>query len=265
MRVTQRSHLTVALVLIATAVPAAQTAQSAHARAVNVVVLDWNIHGESADMKAIAKVVKDSGANVVTLQEIHRRPGADQVRELADELGWDITANAHFGMGDDVGPCDDPQPGKAGNAILSSYRIVERVTLPISNFATCPVNRSMAGVKLDLGGGAQVRVFTTHLSPGLSATSVSRREAQAAKVLGYFGTRTGVILTGDFNAPPTDALSKRFVSAGWTDTGARYANKPTHGDARIDYVYTRGITTTSGSVLSSTLSDHRPLVMRMVR
>ncbi|MEV4087310.1 hypothetical protein AB0J43_44325, partial [Nonomuraea fuscirosea] len=94
--------MTVALVLIATALP---TVQSAQARAVNVVVLDWNIHGEDADMKAIAKVVKDSGANVVTLQEIHRRPGADQVRELADALGWDITANAHFGAGDDVGPC----------------------------------------------------------------------------------------------------------------------------------------------------------------
>jgi endonuclease/exonuclease/phosphatase (EEP) superfamily protein YafD len=46
---------------------------------------------------------------------------------------------------------------------------------------------------------------------------------------------------------------------------ARHANKPTHGTARIDYVYTKGVTTTGGSVLSSTLSDHRPIVMRMTR
>ncbi|MFB4282195.1 endonuclease/exonuclease/phosphatase family protein [Nonomuraea sp. MTCD27] len=261
MRVTRRTH---AIAVSALLTAAALTAPPAQAAAANVVVLDWNVHGESADMKAIAEVVRDSGANVVTLQEIHRRPGADQVRQLADELGWDITANAHFGAGDDVGPCDDPQPGKAGNAILSSYKIVERVTLPLTNFTTCPVNRSMAGVKLDLGGGSQIRVFTTHLSPGLSQTSVSRREAQAAKVLDYFGSRSQIVLTGDFNARPTDALSKRFVSAGWTDTGARYANKPTLGDARIDYVYTRGVTTTSGSVLPTTLSDHRPIVMRMV-
>ncbi|MEU6712540.1 endonuclease/exonuclease/phosphatase family protein [Nonomuraea sp. NPDC046802] len=254
------------VIMIASAALIALTATTTPATAAtNLVVLDWNIQGESADTKAIAQVIRDSGANVVTLQEIHRRPDADQVRELADELGWDITANAHFGAGDDVGPCDDPQPGKAGNAILSSFKIVERVTIPLTDFATCPVNRSMAGAKLDLGGGATVTVFSTHLSPGLSATSVARREAQANKVLNYFGSRTGLILTGDFNAPPTDALSKRFVSAGWVDTGAKYADQPTHGSARIDYVYTRGITTTSGSVLPTTLSDHRPIIMRMTR
>ncbi|MBF8185317.1 endonuclease/exonuclease/phosphatase family protein [Nonomuraea sp. K274] len=249
-----------ALALAATAVPA-----GAAQAATSLVVLGWNIHGESADMTAIAKVIRDSGANIVTLQEIHRRPDADQVRQLADELGWNITANAHFGAGDNVGPCDDPQPGMAGNAILSSYKILERVTIPLTDFATCPVNRSMAGAKLDLGGGTSITVFSTHLSPGLSATSVARREAQADKVRTYFGSRTGLILTGDFNAKPTDTLSRKFVSAGWLDTGAKYANKPTLGDARIDYIYTKGVTTTSGSVLSTTASDHRPLVMRMTR
>lgn len=251
--------ITAVVLAVTSAIPA--TAQAA----TQLVVLDWNIRGESADMKAIAKVIRDSGANIVTLQEIHRRPDADQVRQLADELGWNITTNAHFGAGDDVGPCDAPQPGKAGNAILSSFKIVERVTLPLTDFTTCPVNRSMAGAKLALGGTSTVTVFSTHLSPGLSQTSVSRREAQAAKVLGYFGSRSQLILTGDFNAKPTDAPSKRFVSAGWVDTGAKYANKPTHGDARIDYIYTKGVTTTGGSVLSTTLSDHRPIVMRMTR
>ncbi|MFI7125384.1 endonuclease/exonuclease/phosphatase family protein [Nonomuraea sp. NPDC050153] len=246
-------------VLAASTLPA-----PAHA-ATNLVVLDWNIAGDTADMKAIAAVIRGSGANIVTVQEIHRKPDADQVKQLADELGWDITANAHFGAGDNPGPCDDPQPGKAGNAILSSFKIVERVTIPLTDFETCPVNRSMAGAKLDLGGGSTITVFTTHLSPGLSATSVARREAQADKVRDYFGSRSQLILTGDFNAPPTDALSKKFVAAGWVDTGAKYANKPTHGDARIDYVYTKGVTTTSGSVLSSTLSDHRPVVMKMTR
>ncbi|MFI7614026.1 endonuclease/exonuclease/phosphatase family protein [Nonomuraea terrae] len=241
------------------------TTTLAQARATDLVVLNWNVHGESADMSAVAGQIRATGANIVTVQEIHRRPDADQVRQLADALGWDITANAHFGAGDNPGPCDDPQPGQAGNAVLSSFRIVERVTIRLTDFATCPVNRSMAGAKLDLGGGSSVTVFTTHLSPGLSATSVARREAQADKVRTYLGTRTGVILTGDFNAPPTDALSRRFVSAGWLDTGARYADEPTLGDARIDYVYTRGITVTGGDVLSTTLSDHRPIVMRMSR
>jgi endonuclease/exonuclease/phosphatase family metal-dependent hydrolase len=261
MRVPRRTHVIAAAALALLAATSPMPASAA----TKLVVLDWNVHGESADMKAIAQVIRDSGANIVTLQEIHRRPDADQVRQLAGELGWDITANAHFGVGDDVGPCDDPQPGKAGNAILSSFKIVERVTIPLTDFATCPVNRSMAGVKLDLGGGSAITVFSTHLSPGLSATSVARREAQAAKVLDYFGSRSQLILTGDFNAMPADALSKRFVSAGWADTGAKYANKPTLGDARIDYVYTRGVTTTSGSVLSTTLSDHRPIVMNMTR
>ncbi|PZG14396.1 endonuclease/exonuclease/phosphatase family protein [Nonomuraea aridisoli] len=241
------------------------TTTPAQARATDLVVLNWNVHGESADMGAIAGQIRAAGADIVTVQEIHRRPDADQVRQLADALGWHISANAHFGAGDNPGPCDDPQSGQAGNAILSSFPIVERVTIRLTDFATCPVNRSMAGAKLDLGGGSSVTVFTTHLSPGLSATSVARREAQADKVRTYLGSRTGVILTGDFNAPPTDALSRRFVSAGWLDTGARYADEPTLGDARIDYVYTRGITVTGGDVLPTTLSDHRPIVMRMTR
>ncbi|MGN9841012.1 endonuclease/exonuclease/phosphatase family protein [Nonomuraea sp. H19] len=262
MRLIKRMRMAAAAaLLVAVAVPA--TAAAGTGTAVNLVLMDWNIHGESADIAAMAALIRSSGANVVTLQEIHRRPDADQVKQLAEELGWHITDNAHFGAGDNVGPCDDPQPGLAGNAVLSKFKILERVTIRLTDFATCPVNRSMAGVRLDLGGGASIRVFTTHLSPGLSATSVARREAQARKVLDYFGSRSPLILTGDFNAKPTDTLSKWFVQAGWTDTGAKYGSEPTHGDARIDYVYTRGVTTTGGDVLSSTLSDHRPIIIKM--
>ncbi len=249
----------------ATVLAAAALAAPPASAAANLVVLNWNIRGESADIKAMAAVIRASGANIVTLQEIHRRPDADQVRQLAAELGWHISDNAHFGAGDNVGPCDDPQPGTAGNAVLSKYKIVERVTIRLTDYATCPVNRSMAGVRLDLGGGATIRVFTTHLSPGLSAESVARRQAQARKILDYFGTRTGLILTGDFNAKPTDTVTKWFVQAGWLDTGARHADEPTLGSARIDYVFTRGVTVTGGDVLSSNLSDHRPIVMRMTR
>jgi hypothetical protein len=51
---------------------------------------------------------------------------------------------------------------------------------------------------------------------------------------------------------------------GLLDTGAEHANKPTLGNARIDCIHTRGVTTTSGSVLSAT-AYHRPIVMKMTR
>ncbi|TDD03588.1 hypothetical protein E1292_20800 [Nonomuraea deserti] len=147
-------------------------------------------------MRKIRKrVIRKSGANIVTLQEIHRKPGADQVRQLADALGWHINRNVHFDAGDNPGRCDKPQSGKAGNTILSKF----------TNHP--PVARPDTAV-----GGAP-------RGPGRQGALLLRLQV-------------GIILTGDFNAKPADALSKRFGSAGWVDTGAKYANGPTLGNAR---------------------------------
>ncbi|GAB3976714.1 hypothetical protein GCM10027615_47010 [Plantactinospora veratri] len=218
-------------------------AGSAHAGSaplapVNLRVMTWNIHGESADIPAIADFVQANGVNVLTVQEVHRRPSRDQVQQLADELGWQLTTNVHFGPADSPGPCDDEWEGQAGNAILTSFRIAERVTKPLSPVnQDCPVRRSMAGVKLDLGGNRTIRVFTSHFTPGHSAAAVALRQQQARTVVDYLSQSGPLLFTGDINDVPGSTIHRWFVGAGFLDTGGRYANEPTLGTARIDFVF----------------------------
>jgi endonuclease/exonuclease/phosphatase family metal-dependent hydrolase len=258
----------VALVLLTPALTA-PLAGPAHAGSaalapVSLRVMTWNIHGESADIPAIADFVHANGVNVLTVQEIHRRPSWDQVRQLADELGWQLTTNVHFGPADNPGPCDDEWEGQAGNAILTSFRIAERVTKPLSPASQdCPVRRSMAGVRLDLGDNRTIRVFTSHFSPGHSAAPVALRQQQARTVVDYLSQSGPLVFTGDINDVPGSTIHGWFVGAGFLDTGGRYANEPTLGTARIDFVFTRAVTVTSGDVLDTRLSDHRPVVMNM--
>jgi endonuclease/exonuclease/phosphatase family metal-dependent hydrolase len=143
--------------------------------AVSLQVMDWNIAGEHSTMSDIASVVRGEGIDIVTVQEIHRRvpyDGVDQVQELADELGWHISRNTHFGPADQAGPCDCDGPAcpwdgtEAGNAILTRFPIERRVTrdLPHDD-AHCQVHRSLAGVLIDVNG-TMVHVFTSHFTPG---------------------------------------------------------------------------------------------------
>jgi endonuclease/exonuclease/phosphatase family metal-dependent hydrolase len=223
-----------ALSVPATGVLAASPASAAvepAAAPVSLRVLNWNIHGKGANIPAIAGLIRNQGANVVTVQEIHRRPEVDQVKQLADALGWDLTANVHFGPADHLGPCGDERPGWAGNAILTSFRIMQRVTKPLSPAdQDCPVRRSLAGVRLDLGGGRTIRVFTSHFTPGASDAAVSLRQQQARQVVDYLTQSGPLLFTGDLNDTPGSTIHRWFTGAGFLDTGGRYADDPTHGD-----------------------------------
>ena len=263
-RFTRRAALGAGLSLFAGAAFVSRPAQAA----TSVRVMTWNIHGESANIPAIANAIRSLGVDVVTLQEVHRRADQDQVAELASGLGLQLGTNAHFGPADLVGPCDAPWTGEragwAGNAILSRFPIVERVTKPLSPASQdCPVKRALSGVRLDVGGRA-VRVFTTHLTPGASAAAVALRQEQTSTVADYLTQSGPLLLTGDLNDRPGSWAHRRIVNAGFTDAGARYADAPTHGDARIDFVFYRGVTVTGGSVPDPGLSDHRPVIMDVV-
>lgn len=138
------------------------------------------------------------------------------------------------------------------------------MTKPLSPASQdCPVKRSLAGVKLDLGSGRYIRVFTSHFTPGHGSAAVALRQAQARTTVDYLSHSGPLLFTGDLNDVPGSTIHRWFVGAGFTDTGARYAPDPTHGTARIDFIFARAVTVTSGYVVDTNLSDHRPLVMNM--
>jgi endonuclease/exonuclease/phosphatase family metal-dependent hydrolase len=246
---------------------AALTAAPA-AAATTVRVMSWNIHGESVSVSGVANVIKQYGVDVATLQEVHRREDQDQVALLAQSLSLHISNNVHFGPSDRVGPCDAPWTGSragwAGNAVFSRYPIVERVTRPLSpDSQDCPVKRAMSGVRLNVGGKV-LRVFTTHFTPGASAAALNLRHAQTTSVVNYLTQSGPLLLTGDLNDTPVSWVRNRVVDAGFVDAGGRYADDPTLGNARIDYIFYRGTTVSGGFVPSPGLSDHRPVIMDVV-
>lgn len=262
----RRKPGTYALMLAAVlSVLAGTTPQAvASSASTEVRVMTWNVHGEDADIPGVASVIRTHGVDVVTVQEIHRRPDWDQVRELADALGWHISTNVHFGRSDNPGPCDDEWPGDAGNAVLSAFPIVEKVTKPLSPAnQDCPVKRSMAGVKIDVNGTALL-VFTSHFTPGHGTAAVTLRQQQARTVVDYLTHPGPLLFTGDLNDVATSTIHGWFVDAGFLDTGARFADDPTLGTARIDYIFSRAMTVTGGFVPDPGYSDHRPVIMDVV-
>jgi endonuclease/exonuclease/phosphatase family metal-dependent hydrolase len=261
---TRRAAIGTGLSALAGAAIATRPAEAA----TSIRVMTWNIHGETANIPAIANAIRSLNVDVATCQEIHRREDQDQVAELAAALGLQLGTNVHFGPSDLVGPCDAPwtgdKAGWAGNAVFSRFPIVERVTKPLSPAnQDCPVKRALSGVRLDVAGQA-VRVFTTHLTPGASTAAVTLRRNQTSTTVDYLTQSGPLLLTGDLNDRPGSWVHNRVTSAGFTDAGARYADDPTHGDARIDYIFYRGATVTSGSVPDPGLSDHRPVIMNVV-
>lgn len=230
-----------------------------------VRVLDYNIQAGRAagedpavdppDIERTAAAIAEHDPDIVTLQEVHQpdSAGGDQVEQLAEALGM----TAFFGAADGNG-----SGGQAGNAILTKLPILERVNRALPDDPnTNNVRRKLAGAKLDLGGGAFIRVFTTHLSPGYSAPVIAERESQGRWALDYLSHDGPLLFTGDFNEGPDETIHELALADGFTDTGARFAPDPTHGDKRIDFVYARGVTATGGSVPDTDASDHKPVVI----
>lgn len=253
------------------------------AKAVSLKVATYNIQGGLAegaskpDIKATADAIRSLGADVVTLQEVHQG-GKDgkQVDELAKRLGMHISKQTHFGPSDYY----DKPSGKAGNVVLSKYEIVERVNYRLKDDPnTKNVKRAMAGVKLDVHG-TDVRVYTAHLTQPANDAYRKERDAQMRDALGKIKNVGGpVVLTGDFNARPTEAVIKWAAQAGFTDTwkstggnkgdacsgsderGCTHtASKPKH---RIDYVFAKGIKATGAKVPRVTASDHLPVLVAL--
>lgn len=165
-------------------------------------VLSYNIRHSNPptkpgfiDLDAIARVIVESQAELVGLQEVDmftQRSGAslDMVRELSDRTGLGYF---YFSKGIDF------QGGEYGTAILSKYPLSanETILLPAAEGTE---QRTLSVVKVSLAEGETVIFANTHLD----FTAPERTLAQAEYITQYFKEeKQAVILVGDFNATPT--------------------------------------------------------------
>ncbi|MBN3581913.1 endonuclease/exonuclease/phosphatase family protein [Algoriphagus aestuarii] len=165
-----------------------------------IKVLSYNVHHCNPpskpgliDVGGNAKVIRDSKADLVGLQEIdvnNERSGVhlDQGEKLAELTGIYF----YFSKGIDY------LSGTYGSAILSKYPIsdMETFLLPME-FGT--EQRTLSVLTAELPDGQKIRFANTHLN----FTSDENELAQAYAITSYFKNELKpIVLVGDFNAEP---------------------------------------------------------------
>lgn len=269
-----RAQLTLAVVCTALLVvgtvavlpPTSQSSVDASAApgtgaAPEVRLLDWNLHyGVSADpgveLDEIVDVVRTSGAEVVTLQEVSRGwvmgGGADMATYLEQQLGM----HAVFV------PAADRQFGNMvlWDDALGAGTDVVKTALP---YGAGPQRRSATSVTLDVDG-APLRVTSVHLQHRMG--NIDTRLDQIATLLAAQPTSGAQVVAGDLNAEPgwpevalleSSGLTSAVDSAGDPDVHTYPSDAPT---SRIDWVFGTGVTFSDVEVLDARQSDHRPVL-----
>jgi endonuclease/exonuclease/phosphatase family metal-dependent hydrolase len=225
-------------------------------------VLVYNVHAgrdaERADNLArVAGVVRETGADLVLLQEVDRgteRSGrVDQAAELSRQTG----------MHGVFGKALDFQGGGYGVALLSRWPLAEDTLLHLPGDA--PEPRGVLRARVAAPGGP-LYLLNTHLDA--SREDTFRRQEAAALLEIAAGLRARgarVLLGGDFNATPESAVVADMLGAGWRDgwtvcggAGPGLTFPAKAPEKRIDYLFLPpGAECRSAEVVGGEASDHR--------
>ena len=234
-------------------------ALSVHAQ--KVKILTYNIHHANPpskpgviDIDAIAKVINESGAEIVGIQEVDILVSRSEMMNQAEKLAELTGMEYYFSKGINL------EKGYYGTLILSKHKIVgkRRYDLPMP---VASENRSLAIVDVQLPDGKTISVANTHLD-----LKEENRIEQAAFIneLGELYSKP-LILVGDLNAKPNSKPIKLLEQYFVRNTKD---NKPTSPNVNpkneIDYIMVLNnvkFSWISYHVIAETYaSDHLPLV-----
>ena len=223
-------------------------------------VLTYNTHhGEGTDgvldLERIARVINESGADLVALQEIDDRAArtgsVDQAAEYARLTG----------MHHAFAPFMDFQGGRYGLAVLSRYPIDNAYAITLPDGMHEP--RVALAADIDIPGAGAVTFVNLHLDWLREDTE---RYAQAQALIGALDGFHPVILAGDFNDTP-DSRTMRLFDETYTNAAKPEGARPTFPagdpDIEIDFIMYRPAPEWVGQaqVLDETVaSDHRPVL-----
>ena len=238
-------------------------------------IMSYNLHSAfdtegRMDVEEIARVIEDSGATVIGLQEVTRgrllNGGADLLALLQARLGFRHVA--FFGTSEPVW----------GNAILSRHPIGEVETAHLPTEGT-PLRRGYVGVEVSVESG-KLLFISTHLQhlndPAVhdddpEADLLPVHRPQLARILEVWGGRRPAILVGDFNARPGWTQMEELMAAGWVDSwdeagsGPGYTSNAADPQHRIDWIFhTPDLAAADVGVIQSQASDHFAVVADIV-
>ncbi|GIP40347.1 metal-dependent hydrolase [Paenibacillus sp. J31TS4] len=174
---------------------------------IRLKAMSFNIlHGEGIDRKLdlarVARVIRESGADVIGLQEVDRHYGersawADQGAELAELLGMHYAYGANLQL---AAPEEGQPLREYGTLVLSRYPIVRQTNYALSQLREAgvhPEKRGLLETRIDVDGAPLV-FYNTHFGLG-----TEERQIQASELLEKLeGCAEPVIVAGDFNATP---------------------------------------------------------------
>ncbi|MBA4538383.1 endonuclease/exonuclease/phosphatase family protein [Bacillus aquiflavi] len=239
--------------------------------------MTYNIHAGSGsdgtyDLERIAKVIEQSGADVIGLQEVdvHWGTRSDFENGIA-KLSERLDMFAFFAPIYDLDPYQEDEPRRQfGVAVLSKYPIIYAKNQQMTRLSTQDTNPSpqltpgFAEVKIN-AKGAIFPFYVTHLD---YRSNPYVRELQVQDMLNIFSQLPGEkILVGDMNASP-DApellplfthFNDVWILAGNGSPGFTFS--ALNPNKRIDYIFTTaGIKIENAQVLSTLASDHLPVI-----
>ena len=224
----------------------------------DIRIMSYNIHhGISRDGKLdinnIAKVISESGAQIVGLQEVDYRFIRTFFREQARELAEKLDMYYYFGENFTLFGAG------YGNAVLSKFPIVSASNLQLDSKGE---QRGVISARIDIHG-KEVNFLVTHLSLNRSI-----RDTQLQQIKKYIGLlEDEVILVGDFNSTPEAGeimYIERELKEATKELGKEglYTFVGRDGTReRIDYIFlSPEITVSDVYTIESDASDHLPLV-----
>ncbi len=228
-------------------------------------ILSYNIHHAEGvdgvlDVDRIAEVIRQSGADIIALQEVDQRvrrsEGVDQPQQLAELLGM------HVAFGGNI----ELEGGNYGNAVLSRFPILHATNHLLPN-DDGGEQRGVLQVELGLSESRRMTLLATHLDH----RSQNQRMSSATFISNLAASiEHPVCLAGDLNATPDSPVLQRLEQH-WTNSSERlHPTIPvTNPKQQIDFVLfwrnslnaDDGIQPTQTRVLENTVaSDHRGLL-----
>ncbi len=230
-----------------------------------VSVMTYNIHSavsnfRGQDLESIAQVIESGGADIVAIQEISRgwlmSGGIDIVAWLGDRLEMEAvfsgTANKLWGV-----------------AILSKYPIVESGSGSLPKLDSF-IPRGFIWAKVDIGTQQPLFIINTHLHHISDEQDV--RLAQVPILLALWDNAATTILLGDMNAKPGTVEMGMIANTGFIDSwaeagvGDEYTLPAHDATVRVDWIWhTKDLISLETKVLSTTASDHLPVVAIIIQ
>ena len=218
-------------------------------------LVTYNIRGAKGmdnrrSAKRIADVIRESGAQIACLQEVHQRlPWSgmvDQPGALFRSLGMKFAFQRNLSIG----------IGGYGNAVLTTMKIVGSRSHSLTS-----VDEQRGALELNLSTpDGLLTVFCTHFGLESGERVIQARELAAL----VNAARAPKLVCGDFNEEATAAGVVELIGAANlidADPGGPPTFDSEHPSRRIDMIlHDPSISTHAVSVLESLASDHLPLV-----